>query len=278
MVHEATAMKRVAAKAEPTTHIGRTTVPRSDSAPQEGTSNAAPWETCSGSPVQQAYITDCPEEDRPTIATTNPNFGTYNMLHSPKDVEEGWEDMEDLPRGVYHVRPDQDFRNGSVLSGPDIVVADEAYKLHTIFAWVNKSDQPTECILDPGSQIVAISGKKVHELNVAWDPKSSSQLLCVNGTCDTTLGVVRNILLKIGDWIVVYMQMHVVRHAAYNVLLGRPFDVLMSCTVVNSPDWRQTITVHCPDSKHVLTIPTYVRGESPSLSCSYPQGFVSLMI
>ncbi len=88
----------------------------------------------------QAYITDCPEEDGPTITTTNPNFKTYNVLCSPEDVEEGWDDTEDLPRRVYRVRPDQDFCDGSALSGPDIVVADEAYKLRTIFVWVNNSD------------------------------------------------------------------------------------------------------------------------------------------
>ncbi len=228
--------------------------------------------------MRQAYITDCPEEDGPTIATANPNFEAYNVLHSPEDVEEGWDDTEDRPRGVYRVRPDQDFRDGSALSGPDIVVADEAYKLCTIFVWVNNSDRPTKCVLDPGLQIIVISEKKAHKLKVAWDPKSSSQLLCANGTRDATLGVARNVPLEIGDGIVVYMQMHVVRHAAYGVLLGRPFDVLMSCTVVNSPDGRQTITVRCPNSKCALTIPTYVRGELPSLSRSYPQGFASSMI
>ncbi len=74
------------------------------------------------------------------------------------------------------------------------------------------------------------------------------------------------------------MQMHVVQHVAYDVLLGRPFDKLMSCTVVNSPNGRQTITMRCPNSKHVLTIPTYACSESPSLLRSYPQGFASLMI
>ncbi len=164
MVHEVTTAKRVAAKAEPTAQSGRATAPRSDGASREGTSNTAPRKMCSRLPVQQAYMTDCPEEDGPTIATTNPDFETYNVLRSPKDVEEGWEDAEDLPRGVYCMRPDQDFRDGSALSGLDIVVADKAYKLCTIFVWVNNSDQPTKCVLDLGSQIIAISKKKVHEL------------------------------------------------------------------------------------------------------------------
>ncbi len=134
MVHEATTTKRVATKAEPATQGGCA------SAPREGTLGAALREARPGSPVRQAYITDCPEEDGPTIATANPNFETYNVLCSPEDVEEGWDDTEDLPRGMYCVRPDQDFRDGSAPSGPDIVVADEAYKLRTIFVWVNNSD------------------------------------------------------------------------------------------------------------------------------------------
>ncbi len=95
---------------------------------------------------------------------------------------------------------------------------------------------------------------------------------------DATLGMAQNVLLEIRDGIMVYMQMHVVQHAAYGVLLGRPFDVLMSCTVINSPDGKQTITVCCPNSKCALTILTYVRNELPSLSRSFPQGFASSMI
>ncbi len=121
--------------------------------------------------VRQAYITDCPKEDGPMPVTANPEFETYNVLHLPKDVEEEWEDAEALLRRVYRVRPDQDFCNGSAQSGPDIVIANEAYKLRTIFAWVNNMDQLTECVLDPSSQIITISEKKVHRSKVAWDPK-----------------------------------------------------------------------------------------------------------
>ncbi len=103
--------------------------------------------------------------------TANPEFETYNVLHSPEDVEEEWEDAEALLRRVYRVRPDQDFCDGSVQSGPDIVIANEAYKLRMILVCVNNMDQLTECILDPSSQIITISEKKVPRSKVAWDPK-----------------------------------------------------------------------------------------------------------
>jgi hypothetical protein len=50
--------------------------------------------------------------------------------------------------------------------------------------------------------------------------------------------------------------MHVIREAAYDVLLGRPFDVLTESVVRNYEDEHQTITIRDPNSGKIVTIPT----------------------
>ena len=103
-------------------------------------------------------------------------------------------------------------------------------------------------------------------------------MVSANGTVDPTLGLARNVAVELGPGVVVYLQMHVVRNASYDVLLGRPFDVLVSGTVVNKPDGRQTITVRCPNSRRELTLPTYARGEGPKQSQTSRAGFRTSMI
>ena len=74
------------------------------------------------------------------------------------------------------------------------------------------------------------------------------------------------------------LQMHVVKRASYDVLLGRPFDVLMSCTVRNDRSGRQEIEVTCPNSGKRLTIPTYARGDAPASLREPTKGFQSSRI
>jgi hypothetical protein len=79
-----------------------------------------------------------------------------------------------------------------------------------------------------------------------------------NGTLDRTLGLARNVHCKIGG-INLFLQIHIVRNPAYDMLLGRPFDVLTRSTVQNFVDGNQTITLYDPNSDYVCTIPTFPR-------------------
>jgi hypothetical protein len=56
-----------------------------------------------------------------------------------------------------------------------------------------------------------------------------------------------------------YLQAHIIRDPAYNVLLGRPFDVLMESVVKNFSDENQTITIRDPNTGQIVTIPTITR-------------------
>ena len=80
-----------------------------------------------------------------------------------------------------------------------------------------------------------------------------------NGGVDRSLGLARNVPFAIGD-MVFYLQVHVIREAAYDILLGRPFDVLASSIVRNYKNEDQTITLHCPNTGRCVTIPTLPRG------------------
>ena len=82
-----------------------------------------------------------------------------------------------------------------------------------------------------------------------------------NGDVDRSLGLVQNVPFTIAD-IVLYLQVHVIRHAAYDILLGRPFDVLTKSIVKNFTNEEQTLTIVCPNTGATATVPTIARGRA----------------
>ena len=113
--------------------------------------------------------------------------------------------------------------------------------------------------MDPGSSIVAISEACVIHHKIAYDPEAGRSMQCANSTCNCTLGLTQNVPVKLDGGLRVYMQMHVVRNAAYDVLLGRPFDVLMKSVVENFANGRQLLTVVDPSTTKKVTIEMYTR-------------------
>ena len=81
----------------------------------------------------------------------------------------------------------------------------------------------------------------------------------VNGTVNKSLGLARNIPCRIGN-ITLYLQIHIIHNPAYDILMGRPFDVLTESIVCNYTNEDQTITIHNPNLGEVTTIPTLPRG------------------
>ncbi|KZT23215.1 hypothetical protein NEOLEDRAFT_1213495 [Neolentinus lepideus HHB14362 ss-1] len=134
-------------------------------------------------------------------------------------------------------------------------VAKESLALHSIVGLVDNKEK-VEAILDHGSQIIAMSEGVCLSLGVAFDPTVRVQMQSANKTVDLTLGLVRNVPFQAGS-ITLYLQMHVVRDPAYDILLGRPFNVLMQSNTRNFFNETQTITITDPNSDLVATIPTY---------------------
>ena len=80
-----------------------------------------------------------------------------------------------------------------------------------------------------------------------------------NGEVDQSLGLMRNVPLQIGD-ITLYVQVHIICSPTYDILLGRPFDILTESVVRNFANEDQTVTIFNPNSGQRATVPTSARG------------------
>jgi hypothetical protein len=136
----------------------------------------------------------------------------------------------------------------------ELTVAKESHSLRMLMMEVDKGPE-VESIVDPGCQIIAVSEAICHNLGLSYDPTIQLNMRSANGEIDRSLGLARNVPCRIGP-ITLFLQMHVIREAAYDVLLGRPFDVLTESVVRNYEDEHQTITIRDPNSGKIVTIPT----------------------
>jgi hypothetical protein len=109
-------------------------------------------------------------------------------------------------------------------------IAEESYALRSIKMVIDNKEE-IEGIIDPGSQIIAMSEGICHNLGLIYDPTIKLNMQSANGEVNQSLGLARNVPCRIGN-ITLYFQIHVIRSPAYNILLGRPFDVLW-CTSLN---------------------------------------------
>ncbi|KAF7342425.1 hypothetical protein MVEN_01831600 [Mycena venus] len=140
----------------------------------------------------------------------------------------------------------------------DLIVSMESTAIRSILLVIDNK-QMVECIVDPGSQIIAMSEAVCHDLGLMYDPRIILQMQSANGSVSPSLGLARNVPFLIGN-ITLYLQVHVVRNPAYDVLLGRPFDVLTQSIVHNFANENQTITICDPNTGQVSTVPTVPRG------------------
>ena len=133
----------------------------------------------------------------------------------------------------------------------------ESSAVRSVLALVDAS-QKKECILDPGCQIVAMSETTCHDLGLPYDPTIRITMISANGTTNQSLGLARNVPFQIGA-ITFYLQVHVIRSPSYDILLGRPFDILTESIIRNFANEDQTITIRDPNSGRRVTIPTLPR-------------------
>jgi aspartyl protease len=158
------------------------------------------------------------------------------------------------------------------LPDPDrLVVACENAAIRLVFALVD-NNRKKECILDSGCQVITISKAISHELAIAYDPSFRIRMQSANGEYDMSLGLARNVPFKIGP-VTFYMQAHVIDSSAYDVLLGRPFDILTKSVIRNFANEDQTITIHDPNTGQRVTVPTIARGSHRPQGLSV-QGFL----
>ncbi|TFY53763.1 hypothetical protein EVJ58_g9269 [Rhodofomes roseus] len=140
----------------------------------------------------------------------------------------------------------------------ELVVAAESHALRTVDLLIDRKEK-VACILDPGSQVICMSEALCYHLGLAFDPTICLSMQSANGGVDRSLGLVHNVPCQVGP-ITLYLQIHVIRRASYDVLLGRPFDVITESVVKNYFNENQTITLVCPNTNEQVTIPTMPRG------------------
>jgi len=115
--------------------------------------------------------------------------------------------------------------------------------------------QHVKAIIDPGSQIITIAEEVCIDLGLIYDPTIILNMQLANGEVDKSLGLARNVPLRIGE-IILYVQIHVIHSPAYDILLSRPFNILTESVVRNFANEDQTITIFNPNSGRCATVPT----------------------
>ncbi|KAG6858473.1 hypothetical protein C0991_002649, partial [Blastosporella zonata] len=72
-----------------------------------------------------------------------------------------------------------------------LYIAKESDSIHTIKANLNNTSK-VDCIINSGSQVVAISKAMAVKLGLSWDPCITLKMVSANGQTDTTLGLAKN--------------------------------------------------------------------------------------
>jgi hypothetical protein len=97
-------------------------------------------------------------------------------------------------------------------------IAQELHALWSIMIVVDNREE-VECIIDLGSQIIAMSEAVCHDIGLAYDLSIKLNMQSANSKVDQSLGLARNIPCKINS-ITLYLQIHIIQSPAYDILLG----------------------------------------------------------
>src|SRR5229473_8431117 len=161
-----------------------------------------------------------------TPHTRSQDHHTFQLCSKPKTratLVVGLHKPSDPPPGVFVIPDPYEMYLKTVPEGqmPDtLVVAKESSALRSIFPRVDHQ-QIVEAILDPGSQIIAMSEGVCMDLALIYDPTIVLNMQSANGKVNKSLGLARNVPLLIGD-ITLYVQVHIICSPAYDILLGQP--------------------------------------------------------
>ncbi|KAJ3792031.1 hypothetical protein GGU11DRAFT_750669 [Lentinula aff. detonsa] len=148
---------------------------------------------------------------------------------------------------------------GSAEEGEGFYVAKSAHTIQAINAIIG--EKVVHCITDGGCSIVGMSDAVCNALGIAFDPTMKIEIQSANRGVDLTLGLAKDVLFCFGD-ITVFLQVHIIPSPAYDVLLGRPFEILTQAIFHNFLSGKQHLTLTDPNNNRMVTIPT-VKREPP---------------
>jgi hypothetical protein len=91
-------------------------------------------------------------------------------------------------------------------------VAQESHALWSITMVIDNREE-VEGLIDPGSQIIAMSEAVCHDIGLAYDPSIKLNMQSANSEVDQSLGLSHNVPCKINS-ITLYLQIHIIRSPA----------------------------------------------------------------
>ncbi|KAG5649750.1 hypothetical protein H0H81_002199 [Sphagnurus paluster] len=235
-------------------------------------------ELCSIAPEIRGKFRKAVTQKRVTTTVIEVELETVEEIHLPAYIKE-LEAVPILSSQVPSQAPRsniaQDYYNIYLRSlaldetPEQLMVGKETRSLWSIFMNIDTMEQ-VKCIVDSGSQIVAMSEEVCHELKIKYDPSIILNMQSANGCLDPLLSLARNVPCTISD-LTLYLQIHVICNPAYNILLGCPFDVLTSSNVKTYPDGNTVVTITDPNSGDVLAIPTFAHASTSSYLTLIPK-------
>ena len=213
---------------------------------------------------------DCDRHDTSCLAAMPATYSTAALSPTMKTLTPALSNAEPLPGAIiiedlYEVYLHTTLED---CSSNCLTVAKESSALCTILLLINHN-QYIKLVLDPSSQVIAMSEATCHALALIYDPHIHLHMQLANCEVDETLVLAHNVPILIGD-ITLYVQFHIVCNLAYDVLLGRPFDILVESIVQNYSNKDQTIMIHDLNSGRIATVPTFPHGTHPQTARPSP--------
>ena len=135
-----------------------------------------------------------------------------------------------------------------------------AYSLPLREVDIRICDKVTEAgVIDPGSQIIVIREDLAREVGAIINTGRVLQMEGANGATNWTLGCAEFLPMRAGD-VAFKVHAHVVEHAPFRLLLGRPFQHALLCRIEDLPSGDVEVSVADPTSpSHRIIIPSRPR-------------------
>jgi hypothetical protein len=166
-------------------------------------------------------------------------------LVTSKKVSTNMVETDELDTYLFHFEPEP-----SRTPFPDLVKYDTpsaaapSLPLRVIYPSFAPGVEP-ECILDGGAQVVVMRKDIWEKLGVPIASNRAMPMESANARTTMTLGLVENLPVQLGP-ITIYLQVQVVDEAPFEVLLGRPFFDVTSCSEISTSGGRHEIQVRDP--------------------------------
>ncbi|KIN94708.1 hypothetical protein M404DRAFT_167568, partial [Pisolithus tinctorius Marx 270] len=125
-----------------------------------------------------------------------------------------------------------------ICSDDGSIIAHHTLPLCCIEAKVPGTNITINCILDSGSEIVVMPRSIWEKIGLPLHSDHLMTMMSANMSKDTTVGILENLKLDFGAGPVM-LQVQVIEHANFNMLLSHLFICLMSAVTNDYPNGRQ---------------------------------------